>query len=339
MKYWKTYAILISILSCLLLLPSGCSKKPEETTSKTIELQEIPESIKLELKYVQDDTESFKLNTLARRKVSLETTESQLAENFQDGQSTDKIEIVFDRKIQSTDSNGNAIAQITIKQLKYFSEVKDNEVLNYDSSSSDDPNNAFDAMIGHSYTIEITPAGQVTQIVDANDIRMAIKEKPSNFEIARSLLLDESIKKRHTLALPIAEENELKQSNTWSNIETFDFGLMGSQSYKRIYTLDSIEKNESNLIATASMDAIPSIEGIKDLSENEGASVLEDMMDKQYTYEGQMELDITNNSLIKYKEDLITQWLIVPPGSATENSLNAVKMVGERSYLIEKISQ
>ncbi len=73
--------------------------------------------------------------------------------------------MVFNQQVQSINAAGNAIEKITIKELKYYAEVKDNKTLDFDSTKDKDPNNALFALVGKSYTIEITPSGKVSELL------------------------------------------------------------------------------------------------------------------------------------------------------------------------------
>ena len=333
MKKCKLYYLAAGIFLGLFLLISGCSENNREI-EKVVESN--PES-KLALTFKTGQNNSYRLKTLSQRKVSVEGPVRENSMSFQGGQTTDKIEMVFDSAIQNVNSAGNAIEKITIKELKYFSEVRDKPVIEFDSLKDKDPNNALLALIGQSYTIEITPSGQVVKISDADKVLTDIKDFPSNNEAATRLLSDSDIKLRHSVPLPDSNDNELKEGKTWSNVASFDFGLMGSGSYERTFKLDEIKKANGNLDALIEMSAIPSVEGVGDSGAGRGSPAAPPMTDIRQKYSGSIELNVTTGTLLKYEENLVNEWLVVPPGSSLQGTPSVLNMTATRSYDLEKI--
>ncbi|MBN1974412.1 MAG: hypothetical protein JW787_12285 [Sedimentisphaerales bacterium] len=319
MKKYKSYCLAAFIFISLFQLASGSITSP----------------VKLALKHTSGQSESYRLQTVSQRKVSIEGLKPENADILQGGQTTDKIEILFDKQIQSTDSKGNAVEKITIKELKYFAEVRDKAVLDFNSTKDKNPNNALAALIGQSYTIEVTPSGKVAKIIDVNNARTAIKSIPSNNEPAARLLSDKTIERHHSIPLPDANNNELKINDTWSKVTSFDFGLMGQKAYERTYKLSKTEKSDTGIYAVIDMSAIPSVAGIKE-SEGRRPAALP-MTDIRQTYTGQMKIDITNGTLLKYQENLKSEWLIVPPNSGQSGPPSVLNMTAIQSYDIEKI--
>ncbi|MBN2589495.1 MAG: hypothetical protein JXA96_06515 [Sedimentisphaerales bacterium] len=322
MKQSKLYYLAAAGILSLFLFFSGCAKKAVKIETLT----KSNPNLKLALTKVPGQSESFRLKTLVQRKVSIEGPERENAMSFDGGQSSNKIEMVFDSLVQSVNDQGNAIEQITIKELKYFSEVRDEVTLDFDSSKDKNPNDALFALIGNSYTIEVTPQGQVAVIGDTSSIIGAIEDIPSNLRTALSLISESSIKSRHSIPLPDANDNELKAEKTWSSEVSYDFDRMGSSSFEKTYKLEKVEKNDDNLTAIISMSAIPS-----------AASSTPTMADVMPTYTGSMELDITTGTLIKNQENLVNEWVIVVPNSNPEGPPNVIHLTATRLYDIEKI--
>ena len=170
MKLYKFYILAAAVITCLFL----------STSCRT-------QTVKLALKLEQGQSQTYRLQTISQRKAEIQGAQAEAAASLRGGQTTDKIEMVFDQDIQNIDDVGNAIEKITIKELKYFAEVKDNPVLEFDSTKNKEPNDALAALIGHSYTIEVTPSGKVTKVIDINDVLTALRNTPSNIEAARAM--------------------------------------------------------------------------------------------------------------------------------------------------------
>ena len=229
---------------------------------------------------------------------------------------------------------GNAIEKITIKELKYFAEVRDEAVVDFDSIKNDNPDNALSALIGHTYTIEVTPSGQVVNVTNTDEILSEIKRIPSNYETALNLVSESNIKLRHSIPLPDANDNELEEGMTWSSVKSFDFGLMGKGSFKRTYKLEKIAKSHGDFNAEITMSGEPSV---PDASDSGDSPVTPPMTDVRQTYTGTMQLDMTKNTLLNYHETLVNEWLIVPPGTGRDGPPSVLNMTATRSYDIEKI--
>ncbi len=313
----KIFSITAALLISMLLLASGCSQ--------TSTLANTP---------------AYKVTTETKRRVDWEGNPSNRPASLSGAQTSNKTEITFNQDIQSIDNQGNTIAKITITDLKYLLEEKNAIVLDFDYSRTEDKEESLAALIGKSYTIEITPTGEVSKIIDINDTLAAVEESSLNNPTALKLLSTDAIKKRHTIsALPDMKMSELKEGQTWSKIENFSFGLMGAQSYEKTYTLEKIEESDNHRIATARMNAIPSVEKAKELYQEQGTSVFSSMSDNKDTYTGLLKLDLTTGQIEEYSENLTAEWVIVDPNPQNPERPVALKMTSVQSYSIEKINK
>ena len=87
-----------------------------------------------------------------------------------------RVEMVFAQKIENVDQQGNATADITIKELKYLSEDPQGKTMDFNSTAEGSKSDPLFALIGQSYKIKITPNGKV-EIVDAKAAREVVKER------------------------------------------------------------------------------------------------------------------------------------------------------------------
>ena len=307
----KIFSIASALIISIVLLSSGCSQTP---------------------------TLAYKATTETQRRVDWESSTSNRPDSLTGGQTGNKVEITFNQDIQSVDNKGNTITKITITGLKYQLEEKNAIILDFDSTRKEDQNNPLTALIGKSYTIEITPTGEVSRVIDINDTRAEVEESSSNNQIALRLISTDAIKKRHTISvLPDMKLSELKEGQTWSKIEDFSFGLMGVKSYEKTYTVEKIENIGNQLIATVRMNAIPSVEKAKELYQEQGTSMLSSMSDNQDKYTGLLKLDLTTGQIEDYSEKLTAEWVIVDPNPQNPERPRAIKMSALQSYSIEKI--
>ena len=260
----------------------------EEIVKAEVETEEHKPTIQLALKFTPGDLTTYKITKENERGVIWGGPLTSKPKGFTGGHSGNRIELTFNRQIQSVDDEGNAVAAITIKGLKYSVKTQNNIVLDFDSSREKDRNEPLGKLIGQSYTIEITPWGQVTKVIDVSGARAA----QANTRAAR-LLSAEVIKDQHSIpALSAAEKNQLHTGENWSDIKTFSFGPMGSKTYERIYELKEITDTDGRRIAIIEMSVIPSSEKAKELHKEQVTGIFSQMFDNPVeTYTGRLKLD------------------------------------------------
>ncbi|OHB65556.1 MAG: hypothetical protein A2168_06910 [Planctomycetes bacterium RBG_13_50_24] len=363
MKQNKIFGFAASLILFVLILTAGCTEQagepaqnevePEKTappkvepqeqeTEKTVpakvEPQEQKQPVELALKFIPEDSTTYKVTTDADKSLIWEGTDPNKPKGFTGGHTGRKIEITFTQQIQNTDDKGIAVAKITIKQLKYLIKVKNEITMDFDSSRQQDRQNPLSKLIGQSYTIQMTAFGQVSKLIDANDARAAVRGDSPADKMAANLLSPAAITERHTIpALPDSDKNQLRTGDKWSSIQNFSFDMMGSKSYEKIYTLKEIKDVENRRIAIARMEAVPSAENARDLYKEQSASFFANMSDNTETYTGELKLDLTNGKIEECREKLTTEWLIVDPSPKENEQPAALKMAAVRSYSIEKM--
>jgi len=312
--------------------PAKETIKPEKPTMTAPPVPSIeqPEAATLALKFTPQDLTTYKVTIQAERSVKFEGPLQNKA-SFKGGCTGDKIEITFTQQIKNVNEEGSAIAEITIKQLKYLAKIKDKLVLDFDSTKEKDPNNPLAKLIGQSYTIEITPWGEVSKIINTSSARAQVEGKAPNSKAALRLLSSEAIKKRHTI--PALTEGIIKQplskGDSYSKIETLSFGMMGSKSYEKIYTLKEINSIDNHQLALLEMNAIP--------ESTQSDSSFSKMFDNIETYTGQLKLDLTTGKVEECLEKLRLEWVVMEPQANQQEEPNVLRMTATRLYHLEKI--
>jgi hypothetical protein len=293
----------------------------------------------LSLKFTQNDSTVYKVITEAQRIIKGEG--ALLDEStFKGGTTSNRAEMTFTQQIQSVDDKGNAVAKITIDKLSYLAKVKDDVTMDFDSFREKDKKSPLYKLIGQSYTIEITPEGQVSNIVDVSQAQAAVAGSSPDNEAASILLTPEAIKLRHTIsALPAAEKNQLRQGDTWNNVKPFNFGMMGSKSYERIYTLKDIEDADNRRLAIVEMGARPSAGTPAEPNQVQAMGVFSKMFDNTEAYTGRLKLDLTAGKVEEYLETLQSEWFAVDPAAEKkpDSAPAALRMTATHFYHIEKI--
>jgi hypothetical protein len=333
MKQIGVYGFVAITVICAMLLTTGCAQ-----------------TATIALKFAPEDLTIYRVTTETGKSVQWEG-EAIKPEGFQGGHTGNKMEMTFDQDIETVNDEGNAAAKITIKALKYLTKVKDNIVLDFDSSREKDRSNPLSGLVGQSYTIEITPSGQVSRVLETNDALAAVKGGTPANRTAIGLLSTDTIKERHTIpTLPTADKNQLRTGENWSSVKNISFDLMGAKSYERIYTIERIEDSffaafmrilskdpKYHRIAIVQMDAFPSAEKAKELHKQQATGPFSNMFDNTETYTGELKLNLTDGKVEECSEKLLTEWFIVDPNPKNEEEPAALRMAATRLYSIEKI--
>ncbi len=316
----------------------------EEVAAPEVEAaEEMPEAAKeekatLALKFKPGDAATYKLITDAERSVKWEgTLPSESA--FKGGSRQSKLEMTYTQEILSVDERGNATAKITVDALKYLVKVKDTTQVDFDSAQIKDPEGEFAKMLGHSFTIEIAPTGEVTKLIDAEDIRTSVRRARRVPRRALAFLRPEPIMQRHTIpSLPPAGEKQLRTGETYSEIKDFSFGLMGTKSYEKIYTVKDVEEVDGRQIAFVEMNAIPTAETAQQLHKEETTPDFSEEFDSTATYSGRLKMDLTAGAIEECFEEMQSSWTVAVPSEQQPNAGPAVLTMGEtRLYSLKKI--
>ncbi len=347
MKQIGTCGFIAITVICSLLFAAGCggfSKEtaktevqPQQTAKTKVEAEQEKPPVKLALKFVPGDSATYKVILETGKSVQWEGTQSR-PKGFKGGSTGNKMELTFDQDIETVNDEGNAAARITIKALKYLTKVKDNIVLDFDSSRKKDRSSPLSKLIGQSYTIEITPSGQVSRVLDTSDALAAVKGGAPANRTAVGLLSTETIKERHTIpTLPTTDKNQLRTGENWSSIKSISFDMMGAKAYERVYTLKEVKDVGNRRVAVAEMNAFPSAEKAKELHKQQATGPFSNMFDNTETYTGKLRLDLTDGKIEQCSEKLLTEWFIVDPNPKNEEEPAALRMAAMRLYSIEKI--
>jgi hypothetical protein len=322
----------------LLVLTLNCRPAVRETAATEVKPEEKGPTVQLALKFSPQDSTTYRAIVEADRSVTWEGPLPEKPTGFKGGRTGNRIEMTFTQRIQSVDDKGSAIAEIKIEALKYLDIVRDDVVLDFDSSPDKDKDNLLMRLIGQSYTIQVSPAGQVLQVVDANEARAAVAGGSSTHITASALLSPAAIKQRHTIpALPSIEKSRLSPGDNWSGTTTFSFDMMGSKSYEKIYTLKEIKEADNRQCAIVEMNAVPSSQMAQELHQEQATNPLEKMFDTNERYSGQLKFDLTAGKVEKCLEELRIEWVIVDPEAKEDKEPAALRMTATRLYSIEKI--
>jgi hypothetical protein len=223
-------------------------------------------------------------------------------------------QIKFTQEIESVDENGG-VAIITIIGLKYFAEGKGEVKFDFDSSREADKKTPLAKLPGRSYKIKLASDGSV-QVLDANKIRSAVTGGQAG-RVAKSLLSDESIQKRHeNLFLPDADNSLLRQGDSWSRTEAAQQRLMVPKSFEKTYTLTKVTGQDGHQIAVVNMNATETATAPGTVSKIVGGiGLFANMFDTEEDYTGEMVLNLDTGKVAKYYEKFVTKYIAAEPSA------------------------
>lgn len=359
MKQIGIYSCAATAVICMLFLAAGCAEpsgdaarteiesrqaSPAEVEVKKtdeigveVEAKKPGPAVKMALRFAAGDLTTYRVALENEKAVQWEG-EAQRPKDFTGGHTGNKMEMTFDRQIQSVDDRGNATAKITIRALKYQATVKSKVLLDFDSSSRRDPNSPLSKLIGQTYTIDITPSGQVLKVSGTGDALAAVEGSSLENNVAGRLLSPEAIREQHTIrTLPPVGENLLRTGGNWSSVKRVSFDMMGAKSYERVYTLEEIEQADGRQIAVAGMEAFPSVGSAKQLQKEQATGIFSQMSDNIEQYGGQLRLDLTEGKVERSDENLMVEWFIVNPNPKPDEPPAALRMTATRLYSLERI--
>ncbi|HML73656.1 MAG TPA: hypothetical protein PKB02_04090 [Anaerohalosphaeraceae bacterium] len=184
----KTVRCLMLVIAGTGLFISGCAKEAQvQTISKT----QIPLAVKTG-QSAQFESTSQLIKDFKFEQPTLNKSREE--------QTSTVVTVTYDQKIAEIQSDGSAVADITLKAVQ-CKMVNKNEV-RYEFNSADEKNkgDALNSIIGKGYRIAISPEGKVT-VVDAAAAR-AVVVSGEGQKIAQKIFMDESIIERHSLPLP-----------------------------------------------------------------------------------------------------------------------------------------
>jgi hypothetical protein len=316
--------------------PQAVTEKPALPAEAKKETAKPEKPVTLMLKFKPGDSATYRSITEAEKSIKFEGS-TPATTSFKGGKTGNKIDITYTQQIKSVDNKGNAVANITFKQLKYLAKSKDTVTLDFDSSRKEDQNSPLYELIGRTYKIELTPAGQVSRVIDVN--LTPVNPKASYAEkVAFTMLFDpNSIKERHAIdTLPSADKKVLHTGDTWSSTRKVSFGLMGSKTYERTYKLKEVRDINNRQTAEVEMSGAAEL---KADANGQPTSGLSNMFDTTETYAGQFEFDSTNSSVKSYSEKLYSEWTAIQPEEEVKEGKEPIVMImsAKLSWNIEKI--
>jgi hypothetical protein len=336
-RFWT--AMMMGV--CVLVIATGCSKHAKVASAETKAVAEAVQkpagkSVNLSLKFNAGDTNTYRVVMEAIKDYKFEQPS---INQTKEQQTLSRTEVVYDQATQSIDPSGNAKSLIAIKEVKYLAKSPKGTTVDFDSTREADKKNALENLIGQSYIVTITPAGEVIAVADVQKAIDAVKGDSMEQKVAQSLLADDAIKQRHMLiALPEKKDSSAMVGKSWSKIKGSPAGMLTPKSYEKVYTLSEVTDEQ---VAVVNMDARPTAEKAADMPKDEakGMGLFGKMFDNKETYTGKLLLDTRTGKVNGYSEKLKSEWVAIEPAEEqkSDKGPDVLTMGFTYMYNIEKI--
>ena len=318
----------------------GCEQKAQSgpAEAKPLAPAQAKAQAKIALRPTVGDLTTYKIITQGRRATKWQGPVPDKAvfdENFNE----EWVEMVLTQRIQSVDSNGAAVAKVTIDGVKCRYSNKSMVSVDFDSSRQSDANNPIMKLIGQTYLIGVGPRNNVFAVDDLPPAMMKMKDGTPSGQAGINILLPEAIMERHgVMQLPQPGQEMLKPGDKWSRIKTFAFGKMGLKSYEKICTLKEVRDADGRRIAVIDMNAIPASEVEPKYRGQQAEIDVPKTFDTNDSYTGGGEFDLKAGRIENYHENFEASWIVALPAKPGETGEPVVlKMSASRVYSIERV--
>lgn len=318
-------------------VPEEAAPDAPEAAAIVVEPNQTGGPVKLALQFSTGQVATYKVTTEAEKRVEWMGSESAQPANYTGGRSGNRVEITFEQRVQQVRDNGSAVLEITIRALKYVGQVKNEVIFEFDSGKSQDQDNELAALIGKSYSVEMSPQGKVFAMSGMESVRQAVKPGSPAQSVASKLFLDEVVRDRHEVPpLSALKEGQARPGQSWSDLKSYTFGEMGLKGFERVYTLTQVQPEGQT--AVVEMKAIPSAAMAEEMHKRQDAGLPPGLFDSAEDYRGRLDFDLDKGRIREYGEEMWTEWVIVDP-AAMQGAAQpaALKMGARRLYRLELV--
>ena len=326
-------------------VPAPVESTPQEVTSEAPEPQAVPPEpneagppVRLALAFSRGQVAAYKVTMEAEKHVEWMGPEERKPAGYSDGRSGNRLEMTFDQQVREVRDNGDAVLEITIRALKYVGRIQNRVVFEFDGANAQDQDNDLAALIGKSYSVEMTGQGKVVALADMESVRQAVPAGSPAYGVASKLFSEEVVRDRHNVPPLFAlKEGQARPGQSWSDLKSFTFGELGLKGFERVYTLKRVRQDDGRS-ALVEMKAIPSAAMAEEMHKRQGAGLPPGLFDNTDDYEGRLDFDLDHGRIREYGEEMWTEWVVVDPAAmqGTAPPL-ALKMGARRLYRLDLV--
>lgn len=302
---------------------------PQDAAQAEVKVEEAVETAPLSVY-------TYKVNDLQRKDYQFNQPN---ADKSVEKSSELATEMVFDQAVKSIDEQGNTIAEITIKSLKYKNTSDDEVRIEFDSSNEANTQSSLAKLIGQSYTVKISPSGKVVEISDIESARSAVSSG-SDATLAARLLNRDNIERRHEiLSLPDEGYKSLSAESKWTRVVSSPRGVLMPKKHEKLYEVKEIINDARSKLALVEMSAVPTSKETKDSSNLTPAEVFSNFFDSIDTFTGRLLIDVNTGKVYDYSEDFKSKYTAaqLPKNAADANQPDVLELMFTQQHSLELV--
>ncbi len=339
MTEWTKTAAAGGMMIGLLVWWAGCgSPNAGRPIEAAAQVAAPTEAAVMALRFVPGQTTTYRLTMQTERRVDYVGNVPKMPDDLKAGRTGSEIHMTFEQRVESVTADGNAVLSVTIKSLVYVGRSKDKVLLDFDSSRPGDAGMPLAKLIGQSYKLTMSPDGAVVAVTEVEAARAAVVGNLPGYQTAQKLLSDEAIKERHAvMALAGAQQKTVRVGDIWTAVKVVPFGVMGTDTLQQNYKLVSVEQIGDRRVAVIEMEAIPSTAMAQQLHGQVDKPVGLGMMDNTQKDVGRLRLDLTQQRIDEYSEDLTKEWTTVLPERNPAAGYVGMNMGAVQCYKLERV--
>lgn len=287
----------------------------------------------ISLKFVPQETAMYKSTTDVIKDYRFEQpTLGKLTEQ----QTKNTVVMEYSQDVQSVDESGNAALKITIDQLKIDIINKNDPQLSFDSQNEADKNAPLAKLIGQSYTIRMTPSGNV----EALDTKEAMAAVTAAYEkkIVKNILDPKNIVARHEIpSIPNDPAMTLSVKSSWTEVVPSPPGLLAPKSYDKVYTVSDMKDNTATVRMVGTESTQPAENSFSSAG---GMGMFAKMFDNKDDYTGSMQIDIATGQVLNFEETLVSSYVAqeMPENGDPEKGPDTLTMRFTNHVKLEKLN-
>lgn len=224
-------------------------------------------------------------------------------DKLREEQTKNEIVIGYDQAIEAVAADGSATARITLNSLRVDIVNKNEQKFAFDSAKEDSKSSPFTALLGQSYTIQLTPDGKASP-VDLQAVRAAVKDGYEK-RVADSLLDDKAVVERHSIAALPQEKVKADAKSSWTETAASPPGLLVPKNYAKTYTIKDVQDD----VALVEMTASESGAAAEGASGAGGIGMFAKMFDNEDVFTGTMKINVMTGEVLASEETLVSTYI------------------------------
>lgn len=299
------------LVGCVVVLLSGCGPKILSDLSLKFRVGDIQS-----YRFVSDTTRNIRLEEPSLNRVK-------------ESQNRDIVEVKFDQEIERVNTDGSAVARITIKDIRVVLKGFIGAEFDFDSTRQDDRNRPMYALIGQHYTITLLPDGKA-QLLDAAEAMAAVnsnveKEKKR----ADALLTAGAVAIRHSIpGLPGTGASVRGKGGRWSKVQAGHKLLARPKAFEKTYRVKEITTKDGSQTVVVTMKGVETDKPAEGMAESSVLSPLKGMLETTEIYNGGMTFDALAGRVVDYNEKLVAEYVAATTVDGNQKKISDILTMG-----------